>query len=193
MDHEQRRQEITQALWRIAMTEGVAAATLRRVAAEAGVSMNLVQYYFTTKDQLLRYGLQRVIEVAVERMRDEMAEFTGSGNPRAVLRACLLGMLPVDETAKLTSTIYTAYLSYAVHDPEIKVMVQSIAKSLATQLAPLAESAQDADVDPLAETASLVAMVAGLATQILIETYTPEEAIALVDYRLDRLFAVRAV
>jgi TetR/AcrR family transcriptional regulator, transcriptional repressor of bet genes len=192
VDHEQRRQEIIQALWRIAMTEGVAAATFRRVAAEAGVSVNLVQYYFTSKDQLLHYGLQRVTEVAVERMRNEMAEFTGSG-PRAVLRACLLGMLPVDETAKLTSTIYIAYLSYAVHDPEIKALVQTTAKSLATQLVPLAEQAQDADTDPLAETASLVAMVAGLASQILIEAYTPEEAIALVDYRLDRLFAVRTV
>jgi DNA-binding transcriptional regulator YbjK len=187
VDHEQRRQEICQALWRIAMAEGVAAATFRRVAAEAGVSMNLVQYYFTTKDQLLHYGLQRVTEVAIERMQAEMAEFIGSGNPRAVLRGCLLGTLPVDEQTKLTSTIYVAYLSYAVHDPQIKALVNTTVKSLADQLAPLIEQAPGRD--PVAETASLVMMTAGLAQQILIEAYTPEEAVALVDYRLDRLFA----
>jgi hypothetical protein len=36
-------------------------------------------------------------------------------------------------------------------------------------------------------------MVTGLASQILIEAYTPEEAIALIAYRLDRPLAVRTV
>jgi TetR/AcrR family transcriptional regulator, transcriptional repressor of bet genes len=187
VDHEQRRQEICQALWRIAMAEGLVAATFRRVAAEAGVSMNLVQYYFETKDQLLLYGLRRVNEVAIARMQAEMAEFIGSGDHRAVLRACVLGMLPMNEETALTSTIYAAYLSYAVHDPQIKALVNTVVRSLAEQLAPLIEQAPG--VDPVAETTSLAVMTAGLTQQILIEAYTPEEAVALVDYRLGQLFA----
>jgi hypothetical protein len=74
-----------------------------------------------------------------------------------------------------------------VHDPQIKALVNTTVKSLADQLAPLIEQAPGRD--PVAETASLVMMTAGLAQQILIEAYTPGEAVALVDYRLGQLFA----
>jgi AcrR family transcriptional regulator len=47
VDHEQRRRQITDALLRIAGTRGLQAVTMREVAAEAGVSLRLVQYYAT--------------------------------------------------------------------------------------------------------------------------------------------------
>jgi TetR/AcrR family transcriptional regulator, transcriptional repressor of bet genes len=184
VDHEQRREEIVQALWQVAMSEGLPATTLRRVAAEAGISMNLVQYYFTTKDQLLHHGMRRVIDRAVARMQSELTTHTGA---QAKVRACLLAMLPIDPDSALTSAVYTAYMSYAIHDPEIKAMLQPIAKSLAAQLAPAVPN----NLNALAEMESLVAMVGGLTQQILIETYTVDEATALVDHQLNRLFAAQ--
>lgn len=46
VDHEQRRRQIGEALLRVASTRGLQSATMREVAAEAGVSLRLVQYYF---------------------------------------------------------------------------------------------------------------------------------------------------
>ena len=46
VDHEARRRQITDAVVRLTVKGGLPAATFREVAAEAGVSVRLVQYYF---------------------------------------------------------------------------------------------------------------------------------------------------
>lgn len=166
------------------MTEGLAAVTLRRVAAEAGISMNLVQYYFTSKDQMIRYGLERVIEVAVARMSAELETVRESDDSRAVVRAAIVGMLPVDEVSRQTSAVYYAYMLYAITDDEIRSVVDGIPRQLAPQLVHRVPGA-----DPLAELESLIALASGLAVGVLVGSYTAEEAVAFVDYRLDQLFA----
>jgi AcrR family transcriptional regulator len=189
VDHEERRREIIQALWRIATEEGLPAVTLRRVAATAGISMNLVQYYFTTKGQMIRYGLERVIDVAVARMTTEIDAVRSSGDPRAILRAAVVGMLPVDEASRQTSAVYYAYMLYAVTYEDIRELLSRIPRDLAPQLVPLVEKAQRVAIDPLAEVESLIALGTGLAVGVLVSSYTPREAVAFVDYRLDQLFS----
>ncbi|GAB3492599.1 TetR/AcrR family transcriptional regulator [Amycolatopsis cihanbeyliensis] len=188
VDHEKRRREIIQALWRIAAEGGLPAVTLRRVAAEAGVSMNLVQYYFTTKDQLICYGLEGIIEVAVARMTADIDAATGSGDPRAVLRAALVSQLPADEDSRQTSAVYYAYVLYAVTDQNVRELLSGIPRELASPLVPLVEKSQPEGIDPLIEVQSLIALTTGLAVSILIGSYTTGEAVAFIDYRLDRLF-----
>ncbi|WP_177221424.1 TetR/AcrR family transcriptional regulator [Lentzea xinjiangensis] len=184
VDHEERRREITEAVWRIATAEGLAAVTLRRVAAEAGISMNLVQYYFTSKEKMIRYGLERVIEVAVARMSAELEAVRESGDSRAVVRAAIVGMLPVDDVTRHTSAVYYAYLLHAITDEEIRSIVSGIPRQLAPRLAHRVPGA-----DPLVELESLIALASGLAVGVLVGSYTAEEAVAFVDHRLDRLYA----
>src|SRR3712207_3911384 len=57
VDHEERRRELTAALLRIASTRGLRAVSMREVAAEAGVSLRVVQYYFADKRTLMASGL----------------------------------------------------------------------------------------------------------------------------------------
>ncbi|MGC7102396.1 TetR/AcrR family transcriptional regulator [Amycolatopsis lurida] len=180
VDHEQRRREITGALWEIARTDGLRAVTLRRVAAEAGISMNLVQYYFPAKEEMLRYGLAHLIEAASARLKTEIEAASG---PRAVLRAALLGLLPVDERSRLLSAVHHAYLAYSITDPEMAALLNRIPRELAEQLA-LAIDHPSA----LTEVDGLVAMVTGLAMGLLVGSYTTDEAVAQVDYRLHALF-----
>lgn len=181
VDHEERRREITRAVWRIATAEGLAAVTLRRVAAEAGISMNLVQYYFTSKDQMIHYGLERVIAVAVERMSAELR--AAGDDSRAVVRAAIVGMLPIDDTSRQTSAVYYAYMLHAITDAEIRSVVSGIPRQLAAQLVHRVPGD-----DALVELESLIALTSGLAVGVLVGSYTPEEAVAFVDHRLERLF-----
>ena len=58
VDHEERRRQIADALLRVAATRGLHATGMREVAAEAGVSLRLVQYYFGTKEELLLAAMQ---------------------------------------------------------------------------------------------------------------------------------------
>ncbi|MBN6040436.1 TetR/AcrR family transcriptional regulator [Amycolatopsis sp. 195334CR] len=180
VDHEQRRREITGALWEIARAEGLGAVTLRRVAAEAGMSMNLVQYYFPAKEEMLEYGLRHLIEVASDRLRGEIEAASG---PRAVLRAALLGLLAVDERSRLLTAVHHAYLAHAITDARVAALLNRIPRELAGQLAPALDHPA-----ALTEVDGLLAMVTGLALGLLVGTYTTAEAVALVDHRLTTLF-----
>ncbi|MDQ1250665.1 MAG: hypothetical protein QG597_5044, partial [Actinomycetota bacterium] len=46
VDHEARRREIVEAMWRIVQREGFAAVSVRSVAAEAGLSKASISHYF---------------------------------------------------------------------------------------------------------------------------------------------------
>src|SRR6478735_4379836 len=85
VDHAIRRREITDAVCRITVKGGLTAATFREVAAEAGVSVRLVQYYFGSKDELLLATQRQVAHRSILRLREWVAETDGS--PRAWLRA----------------------------------------------------------------------------------------------------------
>lgn len=186
VDHEQRRDQIAAALWRVATDEGLSAATLRRTAAEAGMSMNLVQYYFPTKTEMIHYGLQRLLEQAGSRVRAS-AE-SASGGPREILRACLHGLLPVTEDGHRLSAVYTAYLSHALADAEIRALLRDVQAELAEQLIPVLRMAPLPPwADAEQEVHTLLTTTAGLASAVLIGVHTPEEAVTLIDYRLAAL------
>jgi AcrR family transcriptional regulator len=53
VNHEERRRELTAALLQNANTRGQQAVSMREVAAEAGVSLRVVQYYVTDKHTLM--------------------------------------------------------------------------------------------------------------------------------------------
>ena len=78
-----RRRQITDAVCRITVKGGLAAATFREVAAEAGVSVRLVQYYFGTKDELLLATQRHVAERATARSLAFLARRRGhaAGRP----------------------------------------------------------------------------------------------------------------
>ncbi|MGW1143974.1 TetR/AcrR family transcriptional regulator, partial [Streptomyces sp. NPDC002454] len=78
VDHAVRRAEITDALLRVAARRGLHAVGMRDVAAEAGVSLRLVQYYFETKEKLLLHGLERLTARFGQRVAERVR---GAGDP----------------------------------------------------------------------------------------------------------------
>ena len=98
VDHGERRAHITAALLRIAGTRGLQAVSMREVAAEAGISLRLVQYYASDKPTLLRLGLDELAARLDRRIR-ERAAARGTGlAPRAVVEVVLTSILPIDES-----------------------------------------------------------------------------------------------
>ncbi|MGE2713141.1 TetR/AcrR family transcriptional regulator [Mycolicibacterium litorale] len=66
------RHRLIEATAKIMRDEGYAAATSRRVAAEAGVKQALVYYYFPTMDDLFVEVLRTGAEVSLERIREAL-------------------------------------------------------------------------------------------------------------------------
>jgi len=193
VDHQARKREITEALFQIAAARGLQAVTLRAVAAAAGISMNLVQYYFPTKEEMLRFGWQRVAELGGERAGEGIARALRTGDERAVVRAYLLGVLPTDERGRVLCAVQIAYFAVDVtrggQTPDQEALTPHLVHALTEQL----QKAQARDripayLDPRLEADALATMTAGLLTGMLIKAYDTEQATALVDYRLDQLF-----
>lgn len=197
VDHEERRRQIADALVRTAATRGLHATGMREVAAEAGVSLRLVQYYFGTKEELLLAAMQRLAAQLVERVMARVKEARppeGPAGPRDVIAAILTEALPADDERRAFNVVYLAYMALSLTDPALAItpLVRNSAVVIDVVAAQLrtAQSAGDApaSLDPDMEALSLMSMSAGLSTSVLAGQSTPEQAQAVIDYHLRRLF-----
>jgi AcrR family transcriptional regulator len=197
VDHEERRQQIADALVRAAAARGLHATGMREVAAEAGVSLRLVQYYFGTKEELLLAAMQRLAKQLSERVMALVKEARppeGPARPRDIVAAILTEGVPADDERRTFHVVYLAYLALSLTDPALAIspLVRNsavVTDVVAAQLR-AAQSAGDApaSLDPDLEALGLMSMSAGLATSVLAGHSTPEQAQAVIDYHLRRLF-----
>ncbi|QIK05650.1 TetR/AcrR family transcriptional regulator [Streptomyces sp. ID38640] len=199
VDHEARRQEISEALWRIAGSRGLDGTSLRDVAAEAGISLGRLQHYFRTRDEMLLFALQHINRLAADRIRERIAALAKEPTPREVLRACLSGMLPLDEKSRIGLLVGAAYYARAVHDEALRAEAQNGIPPLRTFFADQLRLAADrGELPPERATEDeamlLISMTEGLATYVLLGVHGPETALRLLDLHLENLFgAERAV
>ena len=191
VDHDARRRQITDAVCRITLRGGLGAATFRQVAAEAGVSVRLVQYYFGNKAGLLDATQEHVAERSIVRLMRWIEETDGSA--REVLGAFLKSFVPVDEESRVATLMYIALYTERVIDvlgdagsvtrkTEVDLMHATILEQL--QRGPLQDG-----VDPEAEATMLTALAPGLGQYVLDGTMTAGQVYATVDQQLGRLFA----
>jgi AcrR family transcriptional regulator len=193
VDHEQRRREIAAAVWRLASTSGLESVSLRQVAAEAGVSMRLVQYYFETKDRMLLFALKHLNEVLEQQVRARL-DLGREPTPREIIRATLVELVPVDERGRMVSLVFIAFFVRALNDPALNEALRGDGTDeLAAFFAALIRDSQAAGTSPAwlhpeREVATLLAVANGMGPDVLVGTVTADEVLATLDYNLDRVF-----
>ncbi|UKY53753.1 TetR/AcrR family transcriptional regulator [Streptomyces inhibens] len=193
VDHEARRQEISEALWRIASTRGLDGASLRDVAAEADISLGRLQHYFRTRDEMLLFALRHINQLAARRIRERIEALTEEPTPREVLRACLSGMLPLDDKSRTGLLVGAAYYSRAVHDETLRAEARDGIPQLRAFFADqLRLAAERGELPPERATEDeamlLISMADGLASYVLLDVHAPETALRLLDLHLANLF-----
>jgi AcrR family transcriptional regulator len=197
VDREERRRQIADALVRTAATRGLHATGMREVAAEAGVSLRLVQYYFGTKEELVLAAMQQLAAQFSDRAMARIRRGRpgdGPARPRDVITAILTETLPADDERRIFTLVYTAYLALSLTDPALVIspLVRNsdvVREVVAAQLH-TAQAAGDmpAGLDPELEAISLLTMSAGLGTSVLAGQSSAGQAQAVIDYHLRRLF-----
>ncbi|GAB3212441.1 TetR/AcrR family transcriptional regulator [Marinactinospora thermotolerans] len=110
VDHDARRSRLVEAAMRVVATDGFAAVSVRRVAAEAGHSPGSLRYFFPTQESLIEAALAHVTELAAERLVGRIVAFENADAGRVVDAACALieELLPLDETRRAEWRIYGA-------------------------------------------------------------------------------------
>jgi AcrR family transcriptional regulator len=184
VDHRERRELLADALMRLAATRGLEKVSLRHVAAEAEVSTGMVQHYFRTKDEMMTFAFDMV----VDRIRDRSEAEAGPTTPRELVRGLLLQVLPLDETRWLENHVVLAFLAYAAVKPAIVSGLRESAAEMRTFLAGQLRAAGAEGVDPDRAAAGLLALVDGLGLQLLSRQYAEEDAVAALDAQLALLF-----
>lgn len=186
VDHDQRRAELAEALWRLASTRGIEAVSLREVAAEAGVSMGRVQHYFASKDDMLAFALELANERAGARIRARLA---GDPGPERILREVLTEMLGLNAESRQFLLLGIAFLNRAITSEAIATRMSDGDAELRAFLASLVAAAagERRGVDPEREARILIQLAAGLGVEVALGQTDPAEAVATVDYYLRRL------
>ena len=187
VDHEARKRQITGAVVRITVKGGLQAATFREVAAEAGVSVRLVQYYFGTKDQLLLDTQRHVAERSVARIR-RLRE-GASDEPRVVLRTIMRSFIPVDDESRDAMLMFVALFTASLLDPVLKRSeAHEVPASMSRVYADLLRQERlRAGVEPELGARVLLMLVTGLSQAVLDGQLTVDEAFATIDYELARV------
>lgn len=189
VDQEERRRALAEAVFAVIGGRGWEAVSLRDVAAQAGVSMGSVQHWFRSKDEMLLFALQHMRARVLARMQARLATLDRP-TPRQTIRAAFEVLLPVDEPGRQEAAVNLAFFSAATVNPAYAEQLrEGMARLLDVSRARLtALGITDAD----AEATDLLLLTQGLVGPLLVGVLTPDEAFAVLDRRLDRLFGPSA-
>jgi AcrR family transcriptional regulator len=187
VDHEQRREELAEAVWRLASHEGLDAVTIRGVAAKAGWSTGALHHYFQDKEELLLFAFGTVADRVNRRVAAAREKAT---EPLELARALLHIGLPLDAGRRDETRVWFAFLGLALTRPALARAQRLAYRAWRGVVADALRDAQDlgdvdGDVDVEREAAGLVALVDGLAVQASFDPGCLD--VGLVDERLAEL------
>lgn len=203
---------LAESVWGIIRREGFDAASVRAVAAEAGLSPGSVRHFFATQDALHIFAMEELIREIGERV--EAAAATGVSradaelglpavgpdpSPRQRVLAVVRELLPLTEE---TTDLYRAHLQFVlrstVHSALAPVAVRTfdelraVYRQLLTALFPRETARSDATLER--EVRELGALLDGIVLQRLVtpQLMTVAQALDLVESHLDRVSAEAA-
>lgn len=184
MDEAARIDQIVGAVERIVSREGTQAVSMRAVAAEAGVSLRLVQYYGKTKQELLTTALHRLSERSVQHWQASLA--VSDDDPCHALRSFLVSSLPLDEERRAFHRFGVSLEQLAIGDESgIRAIYAEHLNGLAAAVAPKLHAATGRGDSDLAY--EFLAFAHGLGSLVMTDALTEAQANALITGYLTRL------
>ncbi|MGV0748962.1 TetR/AcrR family transcriptional regulator [Mycolicibacter heraklionensis] len=176
------RRRLIEATARLMRDEGYAAATSRRVAAEAGVRQALVYYYFPTMDDLFVEVLRAGADVALDRMRAALTD----DDP-------LRTLWTINSDTRMTS-LNTEFMALANHRKAIRTELKAYAervRDIETAAVTVALRANGVDLEeypPIAISILIAQTARNLCNESAVGvTQGHDELRALIDRQLSRL------
>lgn len=188
VDPVERRLAVAAAVWRVVRRDGLAQASVRNVAREAGLSAGSLRHYFATQSELLAFTLQMIME----RIEQRIAALPAEPDPRRRAELVLAELLPMDAERAAENEVWLAFTARSMVDPELKVLrnegydaLRDGCRRLVQDLGGPGHPQHDIE----REAHRLHALVDGLAVHAAMrpDTTTPEEMLAIVGSHLHAL------
>jgi AcrR family transcriptional regulator len=190
VDHERRREELAAALWRLVLRDGIEAASVRRVAAEAGWSTGSLRHYFATQSELLSFAM----DLVVQRVTVRVEALTADPDPRTMAARLLHEVLPLDAERHAEMQVWLAFTARSFVEPELRALRDHAHTGLRSLCVIAAEllGVPSSGRERVAEL--LHALIDGLALHAVIDpaTTTPARQVELLAAELDALASCAA-
>lgn len=190
VDHDQRREEVLAAAWRVIARVGLDATTIRRIADEAGHSVGAVSHYFKDKEDILISAHR----LAFARARARIVEATEGQSSREALRLALLEALPLDEERLLEAHVDVSFLGHSVGNAHLRRIRSASNAGSRVLWGEFVHRAQESgemrrDEDPGFIVDEIQALIESLSIQAIIDPgrMTPEHQVELVTRFLERV------
>jgi AcrR family transcriptional regulator len=179
VDHEERREEIADAVWRVIEREGLEGASLRDIAREAGHTTGVISHYFRDKRELLAFAFQLVVERSAARIARAIRE-------DGVYEA-LAELLPLDEERRREATVWLVLMAASLSDPGLAEELRERYEEARRAMMPIFREVLGEAPEDVGD--ELLAAVDGLTVHALTnpERYPPSRQLALLRRELTRL------
>jgi AcrR family transcriptional regulator len=190
IDADSRRRQLGEALWRVVLRDGIESASVRKVAAEAGVSAGSLRHVFPSQSELMTFAMQLVIDEVARRV--EAVE--PSGDARTTVERLLQSLLVLDPETRAVFEVWLAFAARARVDPSLRPLrdqthaqVRGLCRTCIETLR--AEGRTRPGLDVADETERLHALIDGLAMHATLEPEltTPARQVELLSLHLDTL------
>lgn len=184
VNHEERREEIAEAAWRVVERCGTAGTNLRKIAGEAGYTTGVITHYFRNKRQLMVFAFGLLVDRSTSRMAEAARE--------AGVVGALAQVLPLDEERRRETTVWLSLLDASLTDPDLASELRERYRRAREATLPmfksvLPEKAQENGPDDVAD--EILAVVDGITVDALTdpERYPPGRQLELLRRALARL------
>jgi AcrR family transcriptional regulator len=165
---------ILDALLKVVAEHGLEKATVREVAAAAGVAIGTVQHYFPTKDNMMSAAFAEV----VRRIATRVQAIPLGGNVHANLTAVMQELLPLDDRRRREVRIQLAFAAKAATTPALatlqRTVLDDVRRSVATAFGAAWTQPADSHRCSLAA-AAVLAAVDGLALHAISADLDPKQ------------------
>ncbi|WP_427168489.1 TetR/AcrR family transcriptional regulator [Streptomyces sp. C1-1] len=186
VDHEERRETISQAVWQVVSDSGLEGLTLRAVATAAGCTTGMVTHYFAGKKELLAHARTEMHR----RMAARIDTLPAGESARDVLYTVAEQALPLDDERHLEAVVWSQFLLSTRNDPALlaehtRSHASWIDRLRALMQAACPDHAERAELDTRVR--SLVACLDGLALNAVTDpdAYPPDLQRRVLETQLD--------
>ena len=118
-----RRQEVVEALFRVAVREGLARVSLRTVADEARLNIGSLRHYFDSQPDLMRFAMRAMLDRVAARVQARLDRLDPSDSRAERVRnavALLAELLPLDEARRDEVTVFVDFAALSRTNPGLR-------------------------------------------------------------------------
>ena len=193
VDHQERKAEILGAFFAQSVAKGLHNVTLRGVAAEAGVSLRQVQYYFGTKDILVQAGLDMLEEQSHRGVSERLAKLSDSSSALDMLLALFKEALPAHTNSRQFHLLWMSYAMLSLSNPSLlNATLLEGPNRLQSNIIEILERGVGSgelrdSLNVEIEAIILLGLINGLGTAVLLGQQSAEAATASFTHQIDRL------